>query len=134
MIDLDLFKDVNDLYGHQAGDAVLAEVAQTLKKRIRASDILGRYGGEEFVVVLVAMDPEKASQIAESIRESIEELRISHAGKVMKITVSIGVATSAPDAKGVSLEKLLLKADLALYRAKREGRNRVRAEAAEERS
>lgn len=134
MIDLDLFKDVNDLYGHQAGDTVLAEVAQTLKRRIRASDILGRYGGEEFVIILVAMDPGKAFQIAESIREGVEDLRISHAGKVMKITVSIGVATSAQDAQGISLEKLLLEADLALYRAKREGRNKVCAGAAKERS
>lgn len=126
MIDLDLFKDVNDLFGHQAGDTVLAEVAQTLKKRIRTSDILGRYGGEEFVIVLVAMDSGKALQVAEDVRKSVENLRIAQAGEAIRITVSIGVATSAQDTKGLSLEKLLLEADLALYQAKREGRNRVR--------
>jgi len=125
MIDLDLFKDVNDMHGHQAGDAVLEAVAETLRRRVRSTDILGRYGGEEFVVVLAAMDPGKALEIAEDLRKSIAELRVSHGGTVISTTVSIGVANTAAEGGEIALERLLLDADRALYRAKREGRNRV---------
>lgn len=125
MIDLDFFKDVNDLHGHMAGDEVLAAVAQTLKKRIRSSDILGRYGGEEFVIVLASVDAGKALTVAEAIRRSVAELRVEHGGTSIPITVSVGVAVSGEDSAELTLETLLVQADRALYRAKREGRNRV---------
>ena len=131
MLDLDHFKTVNDVYGHQAGDAVLAEVAQVLKKRIRASDILGRYGGEEFMIILVEMDPGKAFLVAEDIRKSIESLSVQAGSAVIKTSVSIGVATSDPGDKYLSLERLLTAADRALYTAKGEGRNKVIAAQAE---
>jgi len=125
MLDLDYFKTVNDHYGHQAGDTVLVEVARILKKRVRASDLLGRYGGEEFMIVLVEMDPEKALLVAEDIRKSIEDLSIPLGSAVIKTSVSIGVATSDPEDRSLSLERLLTAADRALYRAKNEGRNKV---------
>jgi len=125
MIDFDYFKVVNDRYGHQAGDAVLAAVARTLKERIRASDILGRYGGEEFIVVLTAVDPEKALAVAEEMRESVEALRVSYRNEIIATTISVGVAVSLEGDRTTTLEKLLMEADLALYKAKREGRNRV---------
>ncbi|HWR11108.1 MAG TPA: diguanylate cyclase [Rectinemataceae bacterium] len=125
MIDLDFFKVVNDRYGHQAGDAVLVAVARTLKDRIRASDILGRYGGEEFIVVLTAIDPEKVLAVAEDMRESIAALRVSYRDESIATTISVGMAVSGEGDRTTTLEKLLMEADLALYRAKREGRNRV---------
>ena len=131
MLDLDYFKTVNDMHGHQAGDAVLAEVAQVLKKRVRASDIVGRYGGEEFMIVLVEMDPGRAFRVAEDIRKGVEALGVSVGGALIKTSVSVGVATSHPGDGNLSLEGLLAAADRALYRAKSEGRNRVVAAQAE---
>jgi diguanylate cyclase (GGDEF)-like protein len=128
MLDLDYFKTINDRYGHQAGDSVLIEVARVLKKRVRTSDLLGRYGGEEFMIVLLEMDPEKALMVAEDIRKCIEDLSIPFGNALIKTSVSIGVATSDPADKNLSMERLLMIADRALYRAKNEGRNKVVAE------
>jgi two-component system cell cycle response regulator len=108
-----------------AGDEVLTAVAQTLKKRIRSSDILGRYGGEEFVIVLASVDADRALTVAEAIRRSVAELRVEHGGTSIPITVSVGVAVSGEVTSELTLETLLVQADRALYRAKREGRNRV---------
>jgi diguanylate cyclase (GGDEF)-like protein/PAS domain S-box-containing protein len=121
MLDLDHFKKFNDTYGHDAGDTVLREAAAFLSKSIRAEDIVCRFGGEEFVVILPTADLDAAYARAERIRSKLHELTVLHQGQL--ITVSVGVA-SLP-LHGTSPNALLAAADAALYRAKREGRDRV---------
>jgi len=124
MIDLDFFKDVNDQYGHQAGDEVLSLVAQRILLSIRKTDLLARYGGEEFSVLLPETRSEGASVIAKRIRLAICETPINVDEHHVAVTVSIGVASHANDDE-VDPQILLKKADLALYRAKAAGRNRI---------
>jgi diguanylate cyclase (GGDEF)-like protein len=112
MIDLDRFKEVNDTYGHETGDAVLAEAAYAIKSSIRRSDVLFRYGGEEFVAVFPHTTKVRAERLAERIRNRVAR----HQFPSGHVTVSIGVATS--DHTGPSLRNLLSRADEALYRAK----------------
>jgi diguanylate cyclase (GGDEF)-like protein len=124
MLDLDHFKSFNDTYGHEAGDAVLREAASFLSRGIRAEDVVCRYGGEEFVVILPTAGLTTTQSRAERLRAKIRELTVLHHGKsVGMITVSIGVA-EFPE-HGLSPKELLAAADAALYRAKREGRDRV---------
>lgn len=131
-IDIDSFKAYNDLYGHMAGDVALAEVARAITAcSRRPSDIVGRYGGEEFVVGLPDTSLEGATQVANAIRERVQHLGIAHAQHTYGVvTVSIGVAVSVPDESGhrdvQNAAELLRLADAALYVAKREGRNVVR--------
>ena len=126
LVDLDHFKQINDTYGHLAGDNVLIEVSGLLQRVVRAVDIVARYGGEEFIVVL----PETGAQGAEAFAERVRELIEAHGfvasrGTPIRLTTSIGV--SAFPGFGVeSVEDLLANADQALYRAKSDGRNRVR--------
>lgn len=121
MIDIDHFKQVNDRWGHPAGDAVIQRVAELVRLQLRGNDILGRYGGEEFIVVLPNTSAEMATQVMERIRGACEALDLCEiAGS---ITVSIGVAAS--DASSCDLDEAVARADGALYRAKNEGRNRV---------
>ncbi len=123
MIDIDHFKSVNDSYGHPAGDAVIAGVADLIQGHIRKSDIACRYGGEEFVMILPETDPEKAKGLCERIREDIEDMTWPmHSDR--KITVSIGVAgtSSAPTQQA---EDWIAMADSNLYSAKKSGRNRI---------
>jgi two-component system cell cycle response regulator len=127
MIDLDHFKGVNDTYGHPAGDQVLRDVAQLLQHEVRSVDIVARYGGEEFIVVLPETSTEGAVAFAERIRERIESRMFESTGHSLLLTTSIGVATF-PSPRVSSMEDLVARADEALYRAKAEGRNRVRAE------
>ena len=123
MIDLDHFKQVNDTYGHAAGDTVLIEVAATLLKHCRTYDILIRFGGEEFTLVLVNCDHAQSLQAAERIREDIASLKISHEQHAsIPITSSIGVCS----AKGMEMEKMIMIADEYVYLAKESGRNCVR--------
>jgi diguanylate cyclase (GGDEF)-like protein len=125
MLDIDNFKMVNDTYGHQQGDEVLAAVASVLREHSRDIDEPARYGGEELAVVLPQTDSEGAAQLAERMREAVERLRVSAAsgnGK-LAITASFGVA-SIPDSAG-DKGSLIAAADAALYRAKRGGKNRV---------
>lgn len=127
MIDIDFFKPYNDNYGHQAGDQVLQRVAQALQSNLhRATDYLARYGGEEFYVILTDTAPDAAIDIAERLRESIEELDIRHeySGVAKAVTISIGISSVVPRANA-NQNELIKLADEALYRAKREGRNRV---------
>lgn len=124
MTDIDHFKRINDTWGHPAGDAVLAEIARRLKKSIRDVDLLGRYGGEEFCVMLLDTDIRAATEIAERLRNSIGETPVRAQGNQITVTVSLGVALRAND-KETSLETLIDRADKALYRAKKAGRNRV---------
>jgi diguanylate cyclase (GGDEF)-like protein len=124
MLDLDHFKKFNDTYGHDAGDTVLREAASFLTRCIRVEDIICRYGGEEFVVILPTADLNAAQTRAERIRSKMRELAVLHQGQSLgMITVSVGVA--ALPQHGTSPKALLEAADAALYRAKREGRDRV---------
>ena len=124
MLDLDHFKNFNDTYGHDAGDAVLRETGSFLVRSIRAEDFVCRYGGEEFVVILPTADLRAAEARAQRIRAKLHDLVIMHDGRSLGlITTSIGVA-ALPN-HGTSERDLLQAADAALYRAKREGRDRV---------
>jgi diguanylate cyclase (GGDEF)-like protein len=124
MLDLDHFKKFNDTYGHDAGDTVLREAAQFLEKSIRAEDIVCRFGGEEFVIILPTADLSAAHARGERIRSKLCELNVRHQGQPLGvITVSVGVA--ALPLHGTSPKELLEAADTALYSAKREGRDRV---------
>ena len=122
-LDLDYFKGVNDQYGHACGDFVLKRSAALVRSAIRPSDILGRYGGEEFAVGLVECDESSAVRIAERIREAIAKAVLLYEGHGISITVSIGLSVLRPDVE--KIETLMAQADQALYHAKSEGRNRV---------
>jgi diguanylate cyclase (GGDEF)-like protein len=124
MIDLDYFKEVNDRYGHPVGDTVLRIVAQLLLLSLRKTDLLARYGGEEFAVLLPETPLEGAYVIAERIRQTVCQKPIVADGSEMQVSVSVGIASHIDDNEAVP-EILLKKADLALYRAKTTGRNRV---------
>jgi diguanylate cyclase (GGDEF)-like protein len=128
MIDLDHFKRVNDTLGHAHGDAVLVAVASALRSTMRAIDHVGRWGGEEFVVVLPESDAEAAVAAAERVRAAIAALQIHHEGRSARITVSIGVSTLASPAGDPDrlFHALVDHGDRALYDAKDDGRNCVR--------
>jgi diguanylate cyclase (GGDEF)-like protein len=123
MIDVDYFKRFNDKYGHLTGDKILSEIGRLLKENVREIDIVGRYGGEEFSVVLPDTNAQGAHYVAERIRTSIESSVINAYDTNIKATVSIGVATF-PD-HGKTPAELLEKSDKALYHAKGAGRNRT---------
>jgi diguanylate cyclase (GGDEF)-like protein len=122
-IDLDHFKEINDSYGHQAGDACLRAIIDPIHAELRQSDVIGRYGGEEFVVILSSADAAAANPIAQRILERVAGVRVDGFGSPIRLTCSIGVAAS--DTLGVWGEHLLAQADAAVYRAKRLGRNQV---------
>lgn len=123
MLDIDHFKHFNDVYGHAGGDMVLAEVGRLLSG-LRGEDIACRYGGEELIVALPETDADSALLVADRIRSQVQQIRIDLNGKTLPpVTVSIGVSAFPLD--GRENDKIKLNADLALYRAKREGRNRV---------
>lgn len=120
MADIDHFKRVNDTYGHEAGDKVLAAFGDLLRRQTRATDVVARFGGEEFVVLMPHTDIERATDTAERIREALASSRFEPLPG--PVTVSVGVAELAADESG---ESLLRRADMALYEAKQSGRNRV---------
>lgn len=124
MVDVDHFKGVNDQHGHLVGDRVLYSVVQALKERVRSQDLVGRYGGEEFLVLLPGTDLEGAHHLACKLREVMESLRIPIDGATIGVTVSIGVFGGQLD-PGDSSDMLIDAADYALYEAKKNGRNRV---------
>ena len=121
LFDLDRFKDVNDTFGHNAGDEVLQEVAGQLRLAIRTSDPFGRWGGDEFLVLATNTDGKQAVELAERLRDTLENYHFSTVGKV---TASFGVTTYQV---GDSPETLIRRADMGLYKAKSCGRNRVEA-------
>ena len=123
LVDIDHFKRVNDDYGHLAGDEVLRTVAATLRQHLDEPDVLGRYGGEEFVVLVPGVDPAGACARAERLREQVGAQTIHTSDGRLNVTVSVGVALLP--GHGEELFELLASADLALYRAKRLGRDRV---------
>jgi two-component system chemotaxis response regulator CheY len=124
LADLDYFKKVNDTHGHDAGDTVLKAFSQILKSKSRRSDICGRIGGEEFLMVLTHATKEDAKRVIECIRAELEATKFNFSGNSLTVTASFGLAgfagTGAPD-----FNRLVTQADLALYSAKRLGRNRV---------
>jgi len=122
LIDIDHFKDVNDKHGHLAGDKVLRTVAGVIKASLRASDIVSRWGGEEFLVVLKNINLQQAAQLAEKVRGAIERSITAQKDRTIMVTVSVGIASFEP---GDTPDRLLARADKALYKAKELGRNRV---------
>ena len=127
-IDLDHFKAINDTRGHAAGDACLRAIVSPIQAELRQSDVIGRYGGEEFVVILSSADTAAARPIAERILERVAGIRVEGFGEPICVTCSIGVAGS--DHLGVWGEELIARADAAVYEAKNAGRNRVQTAAA----
>ncbi|MCB0386821.1 MAG: GGDEF domain-containing protein, partial [Bdellovibrionales bacterium] len=123
MFDVDHFKQVDDTYGHAVGDLVLKELGSLIRSHLRAQDIGGRCGGEEFAVLLPRTELNQAEVVAERLRAAVEELTILSKGQKLKITVSLGVAT-AP-LHGKSADDLFEAADQSLYLSKRSGRNKV---------
>lgn len=120
--DIDNFKTINDTLGHQAGDNVLIRIAELLKTRLRRTDIIGRWGGEEFIIGLVDTDPKNAEVIAETLRKAFEEdSRLIHLSS-SRITASFGIATAHT---GDTIDTLLTRVDSAMYRAKELGKNRI---------
>ncbi len=122
-IDLDHFKEINDTFGHPAGDACLHAIVGPIQAELRQSDVIGRYGGEEFVVILSSADSAAARPIAERILRRVADVRVEGYGEPISLTCSIGIAAS--DMLGVWGQHLIARADAAVYVAKRAGRNRV---------
>lgn len=129
MLDLDYFKNINDTWGHPAGDAVLREVAMVITAQIREVDLCSRIGGEEFAVLLTGAAPAAAREFAERLRRRIAEITVMHEGNSIRVTASIGVA--ALSAVDVDADASLMRADRALYSAKEAGRDRIEVLAAE---
>ncbi len=124
LLDIDHFKRINDSYGHQAGDAVLCEMTRRIEEVMRPYDVIGRYGGEEFLFVLSNCDSTQGRTVAERIRSACGDSPIQIGDKLVSVTVSLGVAEAIPI--GVSVDDLIFRADMVLYRAKAEGRNQVK--------
>ncbi|MGA9664335.1 MAG: GGDEF domain-containing protein, partial [Pseudomonas alloputida] len=125
MLDIDHFKSINDAHGHAVGDQVLRQFASTLQDQLHNDELIARLGGEEFVVILPGLAPDRANFTAERLRRAIQDLHVTQADQRLQITVSIGVAGCDADMPAPSLDELLASADQALYRAKARGRNRV---------
>lgn len=126
LCDIDHFKAINDRYGHPCGDAVIREVARRLRQTMRSEDVVCRYGGEEFAVILPAIGAGSADELAESLRAAVAATAIRVESRDIAVTVSVGLACRRGDDPNRSLSALVTTADAALYRAKQDGRNRVR--------
>lgn len=122
MGDIDCFKDINDRYGHAFGDEVLRSVAATLRSCVRDHDLVGRWGGEEFLLILPDTGPAEAAHVAEKLRRAVERQETGHEGHATKVTITLGIAGSE---EGSTPETLIEVADSAMYRGKAAGRNRV---------
>ncbi|WP_199271680.1 GGDEF domain-containing protein [Paraglaciecola sp. L3A3] len=123
LFDLDYFKNINDQYGHHVGDASLRYIASFIQTKIRKTDLLARFGGEEFALLIVGSEEKDCFKLVDSIRQQLKGSPFIHDNKTIKITVSAGIATYGKD--GETLEELLLKSDKRLYAAKDKGRNCV---------
>ncbi|PIR20181.1 MAG: GGDEF domain-containing protein [Deltaproteobacteria bacterium CG11_big_fil_rev_8_21_14_0_20_47_16] len=125
IMDIDFFKKVNDTYGHLAGDLVLQQVGQLLKKLTRYEDVVARYGGEEFIVLLRGNGEDAAYLMAERIRKSIESSHFEFEGKQIPVTVSLGLCALPTTDENITTEAMIKIADERLYHSKESGRNRV---------
>lgn len=125
ILDVDNFKQVNDVHGHQLGDRVLCAVADACSAVLRPLDAVARWGGEEFVVLLPASGAAEAARLAERVREAVAAISLDNHGCRVPVTVSAGVASSEHDPFNPDLERLLHAADCAMYSAKQGGKNRV---------
>lgn len=119
IIDIDDFKQINDTYGHAVGDEVIVGIVNAIKKSLRATDVIGRYGGEEFVLILKQVDDNDALKVIERVRQDVEAIEWPYAD--LKTTVSIGMMKKC----NMSTNKLFISVDQLLYEAKRSGKNRV---------
>ncbi len=124
MLDIDHFKNVNDQYGHKAGDEVLSTIAASIKQSLRPGDVAGRYGGEEFIILVSGASSDQCFKIAERIRRAVAQLTINIEQAVIRLIISLGVVWTNPD-QMVPLDALINYADQAMYSAKHQGRNRV---------
>lgn len=124
LADIDHFKEINDKHSHQVGDMVLQRFTEQLSKCLRPYDVIGRYGGEEFVVCLPGADDGEAMLAADRMRKTVEEMRMIVNGSCIRVTASFGVSRFAQEPDD-SMDSLIRRADEAMYRAKQEGRNRV---------
>lgn len=120
MADLDRFKNINDTYGHSTGDRVLKIVAKFLQQNIRDVDIIARFGGEEFVILLPEADKNEARTVSERLRRNLAHLKLDD---LPHLTISLGIAAYPED--GNDIEELIKRSDAAMYAAKQSGRNRV---------
>lgn len=120
IVDLDHFKAINDEHGHLGGDVVLRTVATAIEKSLRSYDHIGRYGGEEFLIILNETDIKAACEAAERVRKAVEALKVQHENRIIQLSLSQGIALSCGDEQA---EHLIARADAALYLAKQEGRN-----------
>jgi two-component system, cell cycle response regulator len=126
LVDLDQFQRINEQFGQEAGDQALRRVAEVLQQNLRDFDFVGRWGGEEFLVVLPGASLEQAAQVAERVRASMAAAHVRRGGSdAAELRVSAGVTSSSASPRPVTLDELLQQADAALYRAKAAGRNRV---------
>ena len=125
MIDIDHFKKINDQYGHLAGDKVIRMVTKACKDNLRITDVIGRYGGEEFIIILPNTDKKNAINIAEYIRKYIHDLKIEFNEEKISVTVSIGVVCAIIENDTINIEKMIYEADKGLYYAKNHGRNQM---------
>jgi diguanylate cyclase (GGDEF)-like protein len=125
MIDTDNLKEVNDKLGHDVGNQLIIQIVDAIRRTLRSSDFMARYGGDEFVMLLPGTDAERTNEAAERIRQAIANTTFDAAGERVSSTVSIGHATY-PDVAG-DVESLMLRADQAMYMSKKAGRNSVTA-------
>jgi diguanylate cyclase (GGDEF)-like protein len=125
IIDIDLFKDINDKHGHLFGDTVISGIASQFLRDLRQIDLIGRYGGDEFIILLPETDLENATQVGERLRNNIIGSPYFKDSKPVHITISVGAASRKPQDE--SLEVIIERADQALYQAKEGGRNQIAA-------
>jgi diguanylate cyclase (GGDEF)-like protein len=125
MFDMDNFKQVNDTFGHTVGDKLLGQVAQTVLAQVRVSDVVARYGGDEFIVLLPQASAGQALPIAERIRASVAAIRVETVKEPFAITLSIGIAEMRREPADENIERIIQRADEAMYAAKAQGRNRT---------
>lgn len=125
MIDVDFFKQYNDIHGHQAGDRVLKEIARVIRENVRSEDVVARYGGEEFAVILPGVGIEKGLEVAERLRSAVQSYCFPGQEQLPSGLLTISIGAAACQAGTISAEELLYRADAALYRGKNSGRNQV---------